>query len=158
MKLKIRKGLVSDAEAMARLDARCFDESIRYSKSIFTDLLKSPSVICHVAQRGPNDQSICGFILAETSFARAPCGHIITIDVDPKCHRMGLGTVLLEKVHQAMLKKGLEKMVLEVYTQNLNAIEFYQARNYRIITTVRDYYGTGKDAYLMLNELDQAKE
>lgn len=137
---------------LAALDARCFEPVIRYSEQTFRALLVHPNAICLAAR--DDRETLAGFCLCLAPDGRSPYAHVVTIDVDPAFRRRGVGSRLVEAMHERMQQKGMVKMMLEVYTENLDALRFYEYHNYRVITRLPAYYGPGQDGFLMHRELD----
>lgn len=151
MTILINKGEIGDARQMTALDASCFSNEIRYSQQMFEELLARNSVYTIVARNELTPKKImAGFAMMEQVKGRANYGHLITIDIHPNFRRMGIGSKLLDRLHGRVKKRGLEKMILEVYANNTQARNFYDVHGYQAITTLSDYYGIGQDGLLMI--------
>lgn len=157
MKITIRDALVSDSARMAELDDLCFGDQFRYSDDLFEELVSHPNTICLIAQTEKGPAEMIGLAIADSTFGRVNFGHLVTIDVHPDLRRRSIGSMLLEQITLRLKKKGLKKILLEVYTQNSSAIRFYKTRGYEVVTTLENYYGTGRDGYLMLKDLNIKK-
>lgn len=154
MGLIIRNGDDRDIPAMVALDALCFPEGIRYDAETFAFWFSNPYATAFVAEEEKDHRPfMAGFVIGTYDRGRAAVAQLITLDVHPDFRRQGIGHELLQRIESAMKKKGLEKMILEVYTQNLDALSLYQAQGYRIFASIPDYYGQDQDGYLMLKEL-----
>ncbi len=98
-----------------------------------------------------------GFFVAYSSqIAGFICGNkdkktarILMLAVDKNHRRMGIGTSLLNRFIVECRKEGLMSIRLEVRTDNTEAIEFYQKRNFQIISIIPNYYTNGDSAYIM---------
>lgn len=79
-----------------------------------------------------------------------PESEVHTIGVDPKCHRAGIGSLLLRELLGAADKHG-GPVFLEVRTDNVAAIELYRRFGFETVGTRKRYYQpSGADAYTMV--------
>jgi [ribosomal protein S18]-alanine N-acetyltransferase len=83
--------------------------------------------------------------------------HITTIAVHPLFRRQGVGRKLLIELLRAAIRKGAEKMTLEVRVGNTAAQTLYETYKFAPIARLKNYYlDTGEDAIVMTrNPLDQ---
>ena len=132
-----------DFGALYKLDQTCFPAGISYSKTTLRYFLTLPSADCTIAEL---DGRIAGFILSEEN---PPLAHIITLDVDAKHRRLGLGTTLLETQEANLVARGVRSILLETAIDNETAVAFWQSRGYRIEATLKRYYLGRIDAYEM---------
>src|SRR5215467_11412600 len=129
--------------ALYKLDQACFPAGISYSKSTLRYFLTLSSADCTVAQENGR---IVGFILTEEN---PPLAHIITLDVDAKHRRGGIGTLLLETQEANLAARSVRSILLETAIDNEPAVAFWQIRGYRIEATLKRYYLGRIDAYEM---------
>jgi len=129
--------------ALYKLDQSCFPAGISYSKATLRYFLTLPSADCTVAEEGGR---IVGFILSEEN---PPLAHIITLDVDAKHRRNGIGTALLETQEANLASRGVRSILLETAIDNEAAVAFWKRRGYRIEATLKRYYLGRIDAYEM---------
>lgn len=132
-----------DFAALHKLDQLCFPVGISYSKTTLRYFLTIPSADCTVAEDGGR---IVAFILSEEN---PPLAHIITLDVDAKHRRHGVGTALLEKQETNLASRGVRSILLETATDNEPAVAFWKRHGYRIEATLKRYYLGRIDAYEM---------
>lgn len=151
MDVDLVSGKLGDSQSFAVLDRLCFDERLAYSEEMFRELLSAKNVQSAVAVSSSDQMT--GFAILMTMFGRIQYGHLITIDVHPQFRRKGIGRLLIENMESTSIKKGLLKIILEVYTQNREALRFYGSLNYQVLGTIPDYYGPRQDAYIMIKEL-----
>ena len=78
---------------------------------------------------------------------------MVTLDVDPKRRRQGLGRDLLEDLLGRFVRSGAREARLEVSVENPGAIAFYESLGFRNRRRIRDYYGPGRDAREMVRGL-----
>lgn len=61
----------------------------------------------------------------------------------------GVGTLLLRSAEEAFEDRGAMTFELEVDVGNGPAISLYQKHGYTLMAMIRDYYGSGRHAYVM---------
>ena len=138
----------SDFEALYRLDQVCFEEGIAYSRAELSRFLSVPSAEGVVAE---DAGEIAGFAIGY--LARGRIAHVVTLDVHPRRRRRGLGRALLENLLERFSKAEAREARLEVSVENPAAIAFYGTLGYLRRRVIRDYYGTGRDAFEMRKPL-----
>ncbi|MCL4412139.1 MAG: GNAT family N-acetyltransferase [Candidatus Thermoplasmatota archaeon] len=118
--------------------------SERYNDFIFLDIFRSwPSAFLV----GMADDRVAGFICGGISGEKE--ARILMLAVDFPYRKMGLGTGLVTLFEQEAAKVKVNRIKLEVKTDNLEAIDFYKGRGYIITGLLPSYYNDGTDAYLM---------
>jgi len=80
-------------------------------------------------------------------------GHVISLAVDPKYRRRGLGALLLRSLERKFKESGIFRVFLEVSEWNKVAINLYKKLSYKVIGIRSHYYPDGSDAYVMFKEL-----
>jgi ribosomal-protein-alanine N-acetyltransferase len=143
MALTLRSYEPHDFAALHKLDQACFPPGISYSKTTLRYFLKLSSADCVVAAEGTQ---IAGFVLSEEN---PPLAHIITLDVEEKQRRNGVGTALLQQLESNLAARGVRSVLLETAIDNEAAVAFWQRHGYRIEATLRRYYLGRLDAYEM---------
>ena len=76
-------------------------------------------------------------------------GHIISIAVDKNYRGLKIGSNLLRHALMIYIQSGINKVVLEVRTHNIPAINLYKSFGFVIDRKEFNYYGDGSDAYIM---------
>lgn len=143
MPLTLRSYQPHDFAALYRLDQSCFPAGISYSRTTLRYFLTLPSADCVVAEEGGR---IVGFVLSEEN---PPLAHIITLDVEAKQRRHGVGTALLDTLESNLALRGVRSILLETAIDNEPAVAFWQMHRYRIEATLKRYYLGRIDAYEM---------
>src|ERR1041384_1905431 len=141
-----------DFAALYKLDQSCFPPGISYSKTTLRYFLTLASADCVVAEEGGK---IVGFILSEEN---PPLAHIITLDVDAKHRRHGIGDALLGALESNLTARGVRSILLETAVDNEAAVAFWKSRSYRIEATLKRYYLKRIDAYEMRKILPGARK
>ncbi|MCL4334436.1 MAG: GNAT family N-acetyltransferase [Candidatus Thermoplasmatota archaeon] len=123
----------------------------RYNDFVFLDIQKSwPSAFI----LGMSDQTVAGFICGGISGEKE--ARILMLAVDKPFRRNGIGTGLITLFEQEAQKVKINRIKLEVRTDNLEAIAFYKNHGYSIASLLPSYYNDGSDAYSMEKILTQS--
>lgn len=164
MAFQIRQFEKADFETLWRIDQKCFDPELAYSRPELAFYMRRPLAFTLVAEAesvlargangkgagGPGERRILGFIVAERQRLK---GHIITIDVIEEARRLGVGSALLDAAEERLLKSGAIEVELETAVNNEAAIRFYKRKGYFVGKTVRGYYSNQLDALVMGKDL-----
>lgn len=93
---------------------------------------------------------IVGYIGFWVKFEQA---EITKISIDKKYQGLKLSKLLINDSFNRMKLAGCESCTLEVRVSNIVAINLYKSVGFNILTTRKQYYENGEDAYLMYKEL-----
>ena len=126
----------SDMDRILEIEAQAFPKS-PYSRRIFTSLYRSNPSTFLVYEEG---EEILGYLVYTLE------GHIISIAVDPRHRRKGIGTQLVREVFRN--SRG-EFIWVEVRETNTGAQAFYEKLAFRKRGVIPRYYWT-EDAYIMV--------
>jgi len=142
----LRDAHPDDLDTLFRIDRICFPLSIAYSKMELRFYLRNRDAIRKVAcaRRG----GIAGFALGRVE--EGVYGHIITLDVLPEHRRRKIGSALLRSLHDELAARRCVLCYLEVHTENLPALQFYEAFGYTRVETLQGYYGKEGNACRMV--------
>jgi ribosomal-protein-alanine N-acetyltransferase len=77
---------------------------------------------------------------------------ILTVAVLPEYRRQGIAREFMRQIEEWSHEHGASAMMLEVEQSNESAIELYKSLGYMKISVRMDYYGSGKDAFVMRKE------
>jgi ribosomal-protein-alanine N-acetyltransferase len=77
---------------------------------------------------------------------------ILTVAVLPEYRRQGIAREFMRQIEEWSHQRGASAMMLEVEQSNESAIELYKSLGYMKISVRMDYYGPGKDAFVMRKE------
>ncbi len=125
----------ADMDRILEIEAQAFPKS-PYSRRIFSNLHRSNPTTFLVYEDG----EILGYLV------HTPEGHIISIAVDPRHRRKGIGTQLVREVFR---NSTGEFMWVEVRETNAGAQVFYEKLGFRKKGVIPRYYWT-EDAYIMV--------
>lgn len=77
-------------------------------------------------------------------------GHVTTVAVDPTWQRHGIGALLMLRLHEYAIDRGLESLTLEVRVTNTVAITLYRRFGYAPAGVRKNYYSDeGEDGLIM---------
>ena len=142
---RLREGCIDDAAAMTSLDRLCFPPDVAFPYRLFRQLLASKSTISLLAEG--DSGFLQGFLIAEYSDSDSM---IWTVDVHENHRSQGIGSMLFSELFKRLAEKGVEKIFLQVYTENASALAFYKKHGFVKLELVHNYYGKNKDAWSMV--------
>ena len=82
-------------------------------------------------------------------FVLPPDADVQTIAVSPAAQGRGVGGQLLEELIDQARSQSCTQLVLEVRSDNEAALAMYAKRGFEQLSTRRDYYAPGVDAFVM---------
>uniref|UniRef100_A0A7J3ZJR0 Ribosomal-protein-alanine N-acetyltransferase n=1 Tax=Fervidicoccus fontis TaxID=683846 RepID=A0A7J3ZJR0_9CREN len=147
MQVAFRRATDRDIEEIARLERSLFGVDA-YSRSLLHYLLRNADFFEVAVDEGRG--LVVGYIIGEV---RGSVGHLISIGVDRRYQRRGIGSGLLGRFIGFLKERGVGKAYLEVSVNNSQAVRFYEKHGFRVLGRVGSYYSDGSDAYVMLLEL-----
>jgi ribosomal-protein-alanine N-acetyltransferase len=97
-------------------------------------------------------QSIIGYagVLVPAPHVEAD---ILTVGVIPEHRGKGIARQLMALITDFAVDREARAMMLEVKSDNVEAISLYESLGYSKISLRKDYFGTGLDALIMRKEL-----
>ncbi|HEY8559468.1 MAG TPA: ribosomal protein S18-alanine N-acetyltransferase [Pyrinomonadaceae bacterium] len=131
-----------------RVNLRCFKKGENYTKHTFSYLLSEPTTLSY--RVATPDEEIVGFIFVMTSQGT---GHLTTIGVAPEHRRRGLAQKMLNHIEEALKRREITTVSLEVRVSNIAAQSLYRGFGYTIVQRLNNYYNNGEDAFLMVKSL-----
>ena len=78
---------------------------------------------------------------------------VLTVGVVPMHRGQGIARELMARITQWATEEGSIAMMLEVKTDNVEAITLYETLGYAKLNVRKDYFGRGLDALVMRKEL-----
>ncbi|NBV45107.1 MAG: ribosomal-protein-alanine N-acetyltransferase [Planctomycetia bacterium] len=115
-----------------------------WSEEDFTRCLRQRNCIGMVAEMA---ESVVAFMIYELHRSRL---HVINFAVRRSHRRLGVGTLLMNRLAGKLSPDRRDRILLEVRERNLPAQLFFRALGYRAISVLKDFYqDTTEDAYLM---------
>jgi ribosomal-protein-alanine N-acetyltransferase len=132
-----------------RLNIRCFKNGENYTKHTFTYLLNEPNTLSYKIVTA--DDEIVGFVFVMINANGA--AHLTTIGVAPEHRRRHLAARLLEHMDNALRKREITTVMLEVRVSNVAAQNLYRRLGYNVVQRIANYYSNGEDCFLMMKSL-----
>jgi len=142
--MKLRQYQPDDFQGLWELDQRCFPPEIAYSRNELAYYLRSKTSICLI---GEEQNQMAGFAIGHVD--RRGFGHVITLDIDPKLQRSGMGTLLMNELEERFRAAQCKSVFLEVAVNNRAALAFYKKHGYSVLKTLRRYYPGDLDGLMM---------
>ncbi len=136
-------------EETLKLNLRCFKEGENYTKYTFTYLLNEPNCLSYRAVTPIGEMVGFVFVLADEDGT----GHITTIGIAPEHRRRGLANKLLRHAEEALGKRDVKTVMLEVRVGNVAAQNLYREFGYAVVQRLAHYYNNGEDGFLMVKPL-----
>ena len=150
--MKIREAMQLDLPVLASMEKQLFSDSpwsMGQFKEEFAGVPKTR--IFFVATDDENQ--IIGYagVLVVAPGVEAD---VLTVGVLSQSQKQGIATAFMQRLEEWSSTKGAPAMMLEVGVNNAPAIALYEKLGYTNISTRRDYYGPGLDAFVMRKELN----
>ncbi|NLI73178.1 MAG: GNAT family N-acetyltransferase [Euryarchaeota archaeon] len=139
--MNIRRAKIRDLSALMAVEVATFTEE-RYSEDLLLFILTDSSYSTFLAEDG----EIVGSASIQIEDGEA---QLVSIGVVSHCRCRGIAKALMKAVEKEAISNGAIYMILQVSIANTPAINLYLHHGYEIMQTLKNYYGQGKDAYLM---------
>ena len=143
-----REANAFDLPVFVSLDKELFPYS-PWSASQYKEEFSSPTR--HFVVAVDADQKMIGY--AGVFAPGAAEADILTVGVVPEHRGKGIAKALLALITNWAKEQGTTAMMLEVKTDNLEAIGLYESLGYSTLNIRKDYFGAGLDAQVMRLEL-----
>ncbi|HII07405.1 MAG TPA: GNAT family N-acetyltransferase [Methanotrichaceae archaeon] len=144
--MRIRRAEARDLPSILAVEKACFSRDVAFPADTTSFLLDEATTL--VAE----DDEVTGFVMG---FVNGEWSKVVTLDVLPERRREGLGKKLMEALEEEFVSQGARATLLEVSVENREALALYVKLGYAKAVLVEDYYGTGKDAHLMMKRLEE---
>lgn len=131
----------ADCAFVAELEKQCFDDP--WSLDMVEGSFSDNSFFGYVAVSG---EEVIGYVGMSCVFETAD---VLLIAVREDFRQSGIATELLKIAFEKTKVLGGERVMLEVDTKNVAACRCYEKIGFNRIAERKNYYGEGKDAYIM---------
>jgi ribosomal-protein-alanine N-acetyltransferase len=142
-----------DMAALAAIHAASFQHD--WSVEELASLISDRQVICLVAKRANafGTRSPIGFLLLRLAADEA---EVLTVAVDPRRRGRGYGRILMINGIERLIRRGVERLFLEVDPDNQSAVQLYRRLGFVQVGERKGYYqsGAGKGAAALVMRLD----
>jgi ribosomal-protein-alanine N-acetyltransferase len=143
-----REANAFDLPVFVSLDKELFPYS-PWSSAQYKEEFSSPTR--HFVVALDDQQSIVGY--AGVFAPGAAEADVLTVGVVPEHRGQGIAKALMALITDWAKAQGSTAMMLEVKTDNSDAIGLYQSLGYAKLNVRKDYFGPGLDAQVMRLEL-----
>ncbi len=144
--MTIRSMLPADVPQIAALERLCFSDP--WSEGSVAGELENALSLWLVAEE---DGTVRGYIGSQSV---PPDCDILNLAVAPDARRQGLGQQLLQALLDALHRRGIERVFLEVRPTNVPARALYAALGFEEIGRRKEYYvNPVEDALILRKEL-----
>lgn len=141
--MDFRRAIPADATGISELEDLIFNDAWSYRD--IQDLICTEGSMCFSVV---DDGKVVAYVLGRLI---APEGEIYRIAVTPSKRQRGIGYRLLDYATKTSKGQGLERLFLEVRSQNVPAIKLYTAYGFKKIGVRKGYYKhPSDDAVIML--------
>jgi len=146
---EIRPLTLEQLPEVLRLNIRCFRNGDNYTKYTFEYLLNEPKTLSYRVVT-PQDELV-GFAFVMVNESNA--AHLTTIGVAPEHRQRNLAARLLSHIEDALRKREVGTIMLEVRVGNTIAQDLYRRADYTVVQRIAKYYNNGEDCFLMMKSL-----
>lgn len=159
--LQLRAYTAGDLDAIAALDAVCFQPPFRFSKAAMREFAEAPNAVVRLAYLGDRvslREQLAGFCIMhlEGKLKGPKLGYIVTLDVAGPYRGQGIGNILMRAVEGAAMEAKAKEMTLHVSVHNGAAIRLYERLGYERMRSETNFYGAGGDALVYRRRLPEA--
>ncbi len=141
--MRVRIARVADLPALMRIEEQCFGAERFSSETVKAFVVRNDAFVV-IAEE---DQNAVGSAMCMLSLGE---GRIASVAVLPDHRNKGIGRMLLSRCEKVFMRHGLNRFSLEVDVQNDPAIALYTSKGYEINGMIQNFYGPGRDAYMMV--------
>jgi ribosomal-protein-alanine N-acetyltransferase len=140
--ITIRNFQPTDTFKVIKLASETLTE--RYNHSLFSYFYETNPEGFMVAE---SNNKIIGFIVGVEINPKKT--KILMLSVSPNHQKQKIGTRLLQEYIKKIQKQFINYIELEVRTDNVKAIKFYEKNDFKIVGEIKEFYQNGEDAYTM---------
>lgn len=138
----IRPARADDADALTALEREAFGANAWSHEQVADELAGSTRRVA-VAEA---DGEIIGYAALSVAGDVADLTRVVVVAAR---RRSGVASELLVTLHDAALRAGAERILLEVAASNVAARELYRSHGYAEISRRQGYYAGGGDALVL---------
>ena len=142
----IKKVAMSDLNKIYTIERRIF-KSDSFSRPLLQNLINSNSLFLKL-ETSKNIKKLIGYVILikddEHRF------NLINFAIRKKYQNKGYGSLLMQKTLNIVKNHTeINKMILNVKTTNIKALNLYKKFGFKIIERIEDYYKQNESAYVM---------
>ena len=141
-----------DLDAIAALDAACFDPPFRFSRGAVRQFAEAKYALVRLVyvagELAPPPLAGFAIVHLEKDASGQSIGYVITLDVAAVWRGRGIAGALMRAMHELAASKGATGMKLHVSVWNETAIRLYERLGYSRAGIEEGFYGSGGDAFI----------
>jgi len=145
--VEVRKATLADMPELMKVEETCFGIE-KFSPETVKAFVVRDDAFVVLAEDGHEvrGSAMCMFSKAEGE------GRVASVAVLPQFRNQGIGRRLLTECEKHFSGNGLKRFSLEVDVDNEPAISLYTTKGYEISGMIKDFYGPGRDAFMMVKK------
>lgn len=117
----------------------------QYNPSLFTFFYETYPQGFIIAE---SNHKIIGFLVGVKIHQNK--AKILMLSVNPDFRRQKIGEKLLFQFIKTIINENIKRVELEVRTDNVKAIKFYEKYDFKKVEKIKDFYQNGESAYTMI--------
>lgn len=123
-----------------------------WTRAAFAAELEKKSSRFWVLTDDETDEKVVAYAILSFPAEQA---HLITFAVHPEFRKAGIGSYMLRRLINYVLRRGGTSIVLEVRKGNQAAVHLYQSIGFVVIRTIPSFYPDGEDGFSMIFQAEQ---
>lgn len=145
--MEVRKATIADMPELLKVEEACFGIEKFSPETVMAFVVRDDAFVV-VAEEGHEvrGSAMCMFSKAQGE------GRVASVAVLPQFRNQGIGRRLLTECEKQFSGHALRRFSLEVDAENEPAISLYTTKGYEISGMIKDFYGPGRDAYMMVKK------
>lgn len=140
--IKIRSFQPLDTFSVIKLASMTLPE--QYNPSLFTFFYETYPQGFIIAE---SNHKIIGFLVGVK--IHQDKAKILMLSINPDFRRQKIGEKLLFQFIKTIINENIKRVELEVRTDNIKAIKFYENYDFKKVEKIKDFYQNGESAYTM---------
>ncbi len=132
--VEIRLATLDDIPFLMALEEASFNEHDRFSKESIKRSIKSPTQFVYIIMKGTKS------VGSATLHLHKNVWRLYSFAVLPAYRKHHMGAILLGEIIKRAEEKYLQKITLEVNSENTSAIRFYERFGFKFVRLLEDYY------------------
>lgn len=148
--LEVRRATPCDLQALADLEAACYDPARRQSRASLRRALRSPRQVVWV------QEDSAGLVAAAILWLHPRTVRIYGVHVRPDQQGRGLGRALVLRAEELAAATGRNRMVLEADADDVRLLDWYGRQGYARRDLRGDFYAPGRHAWRFEKRLGQS--
>lgn len=150
--VRVRAADEWDLDGLLRIEQECFGTEKFNAETVRAFVVRDDTFVL-VALDGDDIVGSAMCMISELGGE----GKIASIAVLKRYRGTGVGSLLLDECEKTIRSHGLTRYTLEVEVSNKPAIALYSSRGYEVRTSLQDFYGAGRPAYVMEKRIELKK-